>query len=97
MLITVKAHAHYLQKQCKNRFTQIIRGFTLSNALLAHLLLVDFFLESPTFPLHSRIRHQTNDFLFFILEFDLMILDLAEGALSASEAMNLGFTGRKSV
>lgn len=49
------------------------------------------------FPLHDRIRHQTNDFLFFILEFDLMILDLVEGALSASEAMNLGFTGRESI
>lgn len=49
------------------------------------------------FPLHSRIRHQTNDYLFFILEFDRMITDLAKGALSVSEAMNLGFTGRESI
>lgn len=48
-------------------------------------------------PLHSRIRHQTNDFLFFILEFDLMTTDLAEEALSVCEAMNLGFTGRESI
>lgn len=49
------------------------------------------------FPLHSRISHQICDFLFFILEFDLMILDLAKGALSVSEAMNLDFTRRESI
>lgn len=49
------------------------------------------------FPLHSRISHQICDFLFFILEFDLMILDLTKGALSVSEAMNLDFTRRESI
>lgn len=95
MLITVKARAHYLHEQCKNRFTRIIGGFTLSNALLAHLFLVDFYLKVSCF--HGTeepdIKHAIFHFHTWIWSSDPW---LAEGALSVSEATNLGITGRES-
>lgn len=95
MLITVKARAHYLHEQCKNRFTRIIGGFALSNALLAHLFLVDFYLKVSCF--HGAeepdIKHAIFHFHTWIWSSDPW---LAEGALSVSEVTNLGITGRES-
>lgn len=95
MLITVKARAHYLHKQGKNKFTRTICGFTLATALLAHLFLVNFYLKVLHFYGTEELDIKC-DFLFFILESDLLIPGLAEQVLSVSDMMNLDITGRES-